>query len=70
MANAKPYFIAMGTLKIQDFESLEEMFYYHKNMKPDEKHFCKLYDSESHRIVDGWAIQYNYSSENPGWRKW
>lgn len=68
-ATCKPYFIGMGTSKIQDFDTLEEMFYYHKNMKDEDRHFCKLYDSVNKRMVDGWDIQYNYNNDSK-WRKW
>ena len=70
MEKLKPYFIGMGTSKIQDFDTLEEMFYYHKNMKSEDRHFCKLYDGKKHRLIEGWAIWNDYSDENPAWRKW
>ena len=69
MGKLKPYFIGMGTAKIQDFDTLEEMFYYHKNMNSENRHFCKLYDSVKHRMVEGWSIQYDYSDDSR-WRNW
>ncbi len=65
----KPYFIGQGTRVVKSFDTLEEMFAYHKTMDDENRHFCKLYDSKSNRVVDGWNIQYDYSDDTK-WEKW
>ena len=62
------YFIGQGTGTVKEFNSLEEMFAFHKTMKPIDRHFCKLYDGVKHRLIEGWAIWGNYSDSNPEWR--
>ncbi len=67
MAN---YFIGQGTGIIKEFNTREEMFAFHKTMDALDRHFCKLYDSVTHRIIDGWELWHsNYSDDNK-WRKW
>ena len=63
------YFIGQGTSVTKEFETLNEMFEFHKKMSDEDRHFCKLYDKEKHRIADGWNIQYNYTDETK-WRAW
>lgn len=58
------YFIAQGTCIEKRFNSLEEMFDYHRSMDSADRHFCKLYDIEKHRWVSGWNIQWDYNDES------
>ena len=57
------------TSVVKEFETLNEMFEFHKGMSNEDRHFCKLYDKEKHRIADGWNIQYDYTDETK-WRAW
>ncbi len=63
------YFIGQGTGTVKDFDTLDEMFAFHKQMQPIDRHFCKLYDSVRHMLIDGWAIGKDYSLDNPNWRE-
>ena len=64
------YFIGQGTSTLKSFDTLEEMFDFHKTLPSIDRHFCKLYDRVKHRLVEGWAIRSDYSDTNPSWRKW
>lgn len=64
------YFIGQGTGIIKEFDTLDEMFNFHKNMETIDRHFCKLYDSVNHRLIDGWELWHSGYSDNSKWRKW
>lgn len=70
MRNSKPYFIGQGTGTLKEFDTLKEMFDFHKMLDCLDRHFCKLYDRNKGRLIEGWAIWKDYSDENPDWRKW
>ncbi len=66
----KKYFIGQGTGIVKEFNTLEEMFDFHKTMNSLDRHFCKLYDGVKHRLIDGWEAWHSNYSDDSKWRKW
>lgn len=64
-----PFFIGQGTGIVKEFESKEAMLEFHSSMNIIDRHFCKLYDTISHRLADGWAIMHS-SDDKSAWRAW
>ncbi len=61
------YFIGQGTGIVKEFNTLEEMFAFHKTMNSLDRHFCRLYDCVLHRTIEGWRIWHADYKKSAEW---
>ena len=66
----KNYLIGQGTACIARFTTLSEMFKFYKKMNIMNRHFCRLYDRENMRTVEGWQILHSESIDELPWEAW